>query len=145
MTELPRREFLVEVEAFGVADAKVPAWATRYHAGAVSAGNLVFLAGCDGSTGGAASLSVEQQIVAALDKVKAAMARAGSSLGKVVKTTLMLRDLDDYAAMRATMLAYYTQHAPRLVAHPPASTFMQVPAIGDDPNARFQNDAIGVT
>ena len=52
MTELPRREFLIEVEAFGVADAKAPGWATHYHAGAVSAGNLLFLSGCDGSAAG---------------------------------------------------------------------------------------------
>ena len=65
-------------------------------------------------------------------------------MNKVVKTTLMLRDLDDYAVMRATELAYYQRHAPYLVAHPPACTFMQVPAIGDDPDARFQIDAIGV-
>jgi 2-iminobutanoate/2-iminopropanoate deaminase len=145
MTELPRREFLIEVEAFGVADAKAPGWATRYHAGAVSAGNLLFLSGCDGSAGAeVASRSIEQQIVAALDKVRAAMERAGSSMNKIVKTTVMLRRLEDYPAMRSTELAYYKQHAPHLVAHPPACTFMQVPAIGDDPNALFQIDAIGV-
>jgi 2-iminobutanoate/2-iminopropanoate deaminase len=143
MTELPRREFLIEVEAFGVADAKAPGWATRYDAGAASAGSLIFLSGCDGSAG-AEALSIERQVVVALDKVKAAMERAGSSLNKVVKTTLMLRDIDDYAAMRATELEYYRRHAPHLVARPPACTFMQVPAIGDDPNARFQIDAVGV-
>jgi enamine deaminase RidA (YjgF/YER057c/UK114 family) len=143
MTELPRREFLIEVEAFGVADAKAPGWATRYHAGVAAAGNLLFLSGCDGSAG-AEARSIERQIVAALDKVKAAMERARSSMDNVVKTTLMLRDLDDYSTMRATELAYYQQHAPYLVAHPPACTFMQVPAIGDDRNVRFQIDAIGV-
>ncbi len=60
-------------------------------------------------------------------------------MSKVVKTTLMLRDLDDYAAMRATELAYYRQHAPSLVDYPPASTFMQVPAIGDDPARAISN------
>ena len=145
MTELPRREFLIEVEALGVADAKAPGWATRYHAGAVAAGKLLFLSGCDGSAGETVvSRSIEQQTVAALDKLRAAMERAGSSLNRVVKTTLMLRDLDGYPAMRATELAYYRQHAPQLVAHPPASTFMQVPAIGDDPDALFQIDAIGL-
>jgi len=144
MTELPRREFLIEVEALGVADAKARGWATRYHTGAVSAGNLLFVSGCDGSAGGVVSRSIEEQIVAALDKVRAAMQRAGSSMNKVVKTTLMLRDLDDYPAMQETELAYYRQHAPQLIANPPASTFMQVPAISDDPNTRFQIDAIGV-
>jgi enamine deaminase RidA (YjgF/YER057c/UK114 family) len=142
MTELPRREFLIEVEAFGVADAEAPGWATRYDAGVVSAGNLLFLSGCGASGTGAGS--IEQQVVAALDKVKAAMERGGSSLDKIVKTTLMLRSLDDYSAMRAAELAYYRRHAPQLVTRPPASTFMHVPAIGDDTHARFQIDAIGV-
>jgi 2-iminobutanoate/2-iminopropanoate deaminase len=145
VSELPRREFLIEVEAFGVADGKAPGWAPRYHAGAASAGNLLFVSGCHGSSGGrAASGAIEGQVVAALDKVRAAMERAGSSLDKVVKTTLMLRALDAYPAMRAAELAYYRQHAPQLVATPPASTFMQVAAIGDDPDALFQIDAIGV-
>ena len=144
MTELPRREFLIEVEAFGVADVNAPGWATHYHPGAVSAGNLLFLSGCDGSAGGVSSPAIEPQIVAALDKVRAAMQRAGSSMSKIVKTTLMLRDLDDYPAMRATELAYYQQHAPQLVARPPASTFMQAPVIGDDPHVRFQIDVTGV-
>ena len=145
MTELPRPEFLIEVEAFGVADAKVPGWETRYRAGAASAGNLLFLSGCGSAANGEnASRSIEQQTTAALDKLRAATEGAGSSLDKVIKTTLMLRDLGDYSAMRATELAYYRQHAPPLVVSPPASTFMQVPAIGDDPHARFQIDAIGV-
>jgi enamine deaminase RidA (YjgF/YER057c/UK114 family) len=141
VTELPRREFLIEVEAFGVADARAPGWATRYSPGAASAGNLVFLSGCDGSGG---SRPIEQQVVAALDKLRAALQSAGTSLGKLVKTTLLLRDLRDYEPMRATELAYYRLHAPELIAHPPASTFTQVPMIGDDPDARFQIDAIGL-
>jgi 2-iminobutanoate/2-iminopropanoate deaminase len=143
--ELPRREFLIEVEAFGVADANMPAWARHYGTGVVSAGNLLFLSGCDGSTSaGVVPRSIEQQIVGALDKIKAAMERAGSSLNKVVKTTLMLLDRNDYPAMRATELAYYRQHAPQLVVNPPATTFMQARSIGDDPNVLFQIDAIGV-
>jgi len=145
MTELPRREFLIEVEAFGVADAKALGWTMHYPAGAVSAGNLLFLSGCSGMADGEnASRSIEEQTTTALDKIRAAMEGAGSSMNKVIKTTLMLRDLGDYAVMRATELAYYQRHAPQLVVNPPASTFMQVPAIGDDPHARFQIDAIGV-
>ncbi|HET8697607.1 MAG TPA: RidA family protein [Gammaproteobacteria bacterium] len=145
VSELPRREFLVEVEAFGVADGNAPGWNTRYHVGAASAGKLLFVSGCrDSAAGGPASGPIERQVAAALDEVKAAMERAGSSLDKVVKTTLLLRDRHDYPAMRAAELAYYRRHAPQLVAAPPASTFMQVAAIGDDPAARFEMDAIGV-
>jgi 2-iminobutanoate/2-iminopropanoate deaminase len=143
MTELPRPEFLIEVEAFGVGDAKV--WPTRRFPGAASVGHLLFLSGCDGSASGAsASPSIEQQVATAFDKVRAAMESAGSSLGKLVKTTTMLLHSADYAAARAAELAYYRRHAPELVANPPASTCMQVPAIGGDSAARVVIDAIGV-
>ncbi|HET8696157.1 MAG TPA: RidA family protein, partial [Gammaproteobacteria bacterium] len=113
--------------------------------GAASAGKLLFVSGCrDSAAGGPASGPIERQVAAVLDEVKAAMERAGSSLDKVVKTTLLLRDRHDYSAMRAAELAYYRRHAPQLVAAPPVSTFMQVAAIGDDPAARFEMDAIGV-
>lgn len=152
MKELPRPEFLVEVEAFGVADRTAPDWKMtcysghKYASSAVAAGKLVFLSGCDGSnpdTGEIDTDDVEQQIIAALDKVKAAMERAGSSMNKVVKTMMMLKRLEDYPAMRRTELEYYQKHAPQLVTNPPVCTFMQLPAITNE-RALFQIDATGI-
>ena len=152
VSELPRREFLVEVEAFGVVDKRALGWATKYYpgnkdaSGAVSAGNLLFLSGCDGSnpnTGEVETDVVEQQIIVALDKVKAAMDGAGSSMDKVVKTVAMLRHLEDYPKMRKTELQYYQKHAPHLVDNPPASTFLQLPCI-TSPETLFQIDVTGV-
>ena len=150
MSELPRREFLIEVEAFGVADATVPGWATRFHPGgadaasAASAGDLLFLSGCDGTDAdGTAPDGIEGEVHAALDKVRAALGRAGSSLDKIVKTTLMLRRLADYPEMRAAEADYYRRHAPALVADPQASTFMQLPTIGTG-DASFQIDVTAV-
>ena len=149
---LPRPEFLVEVEAFGVVDKTAPNWTTNYTPGSpyasagVSAGNLLFLSACDGSnpeTGEIETNDVERQIIVALDKVTAALASAGSSMDKVVKTVLMLRRLEDYPKMRKTELAYYQKHAPRLVANPPASTFIQLPII-TGPEALFQIDVTAV-
>jgi enamine deaminase RidA (YjgF/YER057c/UK114 family) len=152
VSELPRPEFLVEVEAFGVADNTGPAWTMKnypggkYAAAAVSAGNLLFLSGCDGSdprTGDMASDGVEQQVTQALDKVRTAMEEAESSMAGVVKTTMMLRNIDDYPKMRKTELEYYEKHAPHLVSNPPVSTFVQLPAI-TSPEALFQIDVTGV-
>ncbi len=152
VSELPRPEFLVEVEAFGVAGGADPAWALKnypggaYAAAAVSAGNLVFVSGCDGSdpgTGAMAADGVTGQITQALDKVRAAMDRAGSSMDRMLKTSMMLKNIDDYPIMRETELAYYEKHAPRLVSHPPVSTFMQLPAI-TSPEALFQIDVTGI-
>jgi hypothetical protein len=55
---------------------------------------------------------------------------------------MMLRRLDDYATMRRTEVSYYEKHAPQLVAKPPVSTFLQLPAI-TRPEALFQIDVIG--
>ncbi len=150
--ELPRPEFLVEVEAFGVANERSPDWATTFYPGstaaasAVSAGKLLFLSACDGAnpeTGELETDSVEQQIIVALDKVRAAMEQAGSSMDRIVKTLMMLRHLEDYATMRKTELEYYEQHAPHLVSHPPVSTFVQLPGI-TGPKTLFQIDVTAV-
>jgi len=134
-SSLARPEFLIEVEAFGVRDSKAPHWDVAYHAGdreassSSAAGKLLFLSGCDGAdpkTGKVATDVVEEQIRTALDKVKAALERAGSSLDKVVKTFMLLNRLEDYPKMRKTEVEYYERHAPYLVAHPPVSTFLQL-------------------
>ena len=145
---LARPEFLVEVEAFGVIDQKAPGWTTRYHAGSqetsgsASAGNLLFLSGCDGSnpkTGRMEKRLIEEQLNIALDKVKAALEGAGSSMEKIVKTFMLLRHLEDYRKMRKTEVEYYLKHAPHLVENPPVSTFMQLSSL-TNPEALFEID-----
>ncbi len=112
----------------------------------VSAGKLLFLSGCDGSNPDNGEMEtdiVEQQIIVALNKVRVALERAGSSMDKVVKTLMMLRNLEDYPKMRKTEVEYYQQHAPHLVSNPPVSTFVQLPSI-TSPAALFQIDVTAV-
>ncbi|MAF46890.1 MAG: RidA family protein [Rhodospirillales bacterium] len=146
--ELPRPEFLVEVEGWGVVDRTAPGWTTKFYPGSkdaaavVAAGNLLFLSACDGSdpkSGGVETDVVEEQIIVALDKVRATLEAAGSSLDKMVRNLMMLRHLDDYPKMRKTEVEYYEKHAPHLVAKPPVSTFLQLPAISG-PGTLFQID-----
>lgn len=149
--ELPRPEFLVEVEAFGVTDRMAPGWTTYYHpgsteaSGSASVGKLLFLSGCDGLNpdDGAMAATVERQVTAALGKVRARLDKAGSAMDKVIKTVVMLRHLNDYPKMRATELEYFRNHAPRLVSNPPVSTFMQLPAAKSG-QALFQIDVTAV-
>jgi enamine deaminase RidA (YjgF/YER057c/UK114 family) len=137
VSELPRPEFLIEVEAFAVADAAVPGWTVQRRAGAaaaaesVTAGGLVFLSACEGNPDG----SIAREAATALDRLGDALARAGSSFGKVVKITLMLSDADDYAEMQSTLDAY-------LEPQQAARTFLGVRAIPG--GARFQVDAVAV-
>jgi len=94
----------------------------------VVVGDLVFLSGMSGrtmETGDVASDDVREQMLVALDKVRAALEEAGSSLDNIVKTVIYLKDVKDYDLMRATERDYYQKYAPGLIEEPPASTFMQ--------------------
>jgi enamine deaminase RidA (YjgF/YER057c/UK114 family) len=152
VSSLALPEFLVEVEAFGVINQKAPGWATKYYPGSkeasssASAGKLLFLSGYDGSnpkTGKMETTAIDQQINIALDKVKAALERAGSSMGKVVKTFMLLKRLEDYPKMRKAEVEYYQKHAPQLVDSPPVSTFMQLTSM-TNPGALFEVDVTAV-
>jgi len=85
----------------------------------------------------------EEQMIIALDKVKMAMEEAGSSMNNVVRTLMLLKNLEDYPRMRKTELEYYQKHAPFLVDNPPASTFMQVASLAK-PEFLVEIDVIGV-
>lgn len=93
----------------------------------VVVGDLVFLSGMSGrtmETGDVSSDDVKEQMLVALDKVRAALEEAGSSMDHIVKTTIYLKDVKDYQLMRDTEWEYWRQHAPGLVEEPPASTFV---------------------
>ncbi len=141
-------EFLVEVEGFGVVDKKVPGWPTHYFQGSrevsnsASAGRLLFLSGCDGSdpkTGRMETKDFEEQVRRAFGKVKAALEQAGSSMDKIIKTFMLLNDLDNYPRMRKAEVEFYEEHAPYLVEKPPVSTFMTLNSLAH-PEALFEVD-----
>jgi len=46
-------------------------------------------------------------------------------MNNIIKTLMLLKNLEDYPIMRKTELEYYQKHAPLLVEQPPASTFMK--------------------
>ena len=79
---------------------------------AVVAGNLVFLSGqipIDPKTGefvaGGASEQTRQNIL----NIKNVLEEAGSSLEKVVKATVFLKDLNDFAAMNAVYKEFFDE------------------------------------
>lgn len=94
---------------------------------AVSYGDLIFASGqiplrFDGSL-------VEQEITAQAEQVfaniKAVLAAAGSDLSKVIKATVFLADMNDFAAMNAV----YSQHMPEPY---PARSTIQVARLPRD-------------
>lgn len=107
-------------------------------------GDLVFLSGSSGrtmETGEVSSDNVKEQMLVALDKIRAALEEAGSSMNSIVKTVIYLKRLEDYQLMRDTELEYYKKYAPKLVDEPPASTFMQ-PASLSKPSMLIEIDII---
>jgi 2-iminobutanoate/2-iminopropanoate deaminase len=94
----------------------------------VVVGNLVFLSGSSGrtmETGDVSSDNVVDQMIVALDKIRAALTEAGTSMDNIVKTVIYLKRLEDYNLMRQTEKEYWAKYCPRLLEEPPASTFMQ--------------------
>jgi 2-iminobutanoate/2-iminopropanoate deaminase len=110
----------------------VHAGAGKY-AAAVVVGNLVFLSGMTAQSeadGSCLAGTIEEQVTACLDKVRLHLEEVGSLLENVVKDLIILKNIEHYQRMRATELAFYQKHAPRLVREPPASTIFQPATLG---------------
>ena len=117
----------------------------KYAAGIV-VGNIAFLSGMTPQStedGSCLTVGVEAQVFACLDKVRAVLEEMGSSMENIVKTIILLKDLEYYQQMRAAELKYYQEYAPRLVSEPPASTYVQ-PAILARPEFLVEFDVTAV-
>jgi len=88
---------------------------------AIVAGELVFTAGQLGLKPGDTAIEgdITQQTEQALANVQAILEEAGSSMDKLVKTSVFLVDLDDFQAMNAV-------YAERVGDRPPARSTFQV-------------------
>jgi 2-iminobutanoate/2-iminopropanoate deaminase len=113
---------------------------------AVAVGDLVFLSGSSGrtiETGEVSSDNLADQMKVALDKIRASLTEAGTSMDNIVKTTIMLKRIEDYNLMRQTEREYWQKYAPRLIEEPPASTFIQ-PMSLSKPNMLVEIDVIAM-
>jgi len=89
---------------------------------AIRSGNLLFTAGqipLDPATGQVVAGGIAEQTTRVLENLKAILEAAGSSLAQVVKTTVFLKDFNDFEAMNAVYGAYL---APEGVSAPARST-----------------------
>lgn len=106
-----------------------------YSAG-VKAGNLVFSAGqlgIDPASGEFVSGGIEAQTQKALENLSAVLEAAGSSLGRVVKTTVFLKDMNDFGAMNGVYGQFFTENYPARsavqVARLPKDGLVEIEAI----------------
>lgn len=84
------------------------------YAQAVRTGGLVFTSGqipVDPRTGAVAP-DLEGQAVQALENVKNLLAAAGCGMDDVVKTTVFLTDMNDFAALNAVYARYFREPFP---------------------------------
>lgn len=92
---------------------------------AVTAGSLVFVSGQLGLVPGTGLMiegGVEAQARQCLENLKAVLDAAGSSMGGVVKTTVFLADMADFAAVNGVYGEFF-------LSAPPARACVEVAAL----------------
>ena len=92
---------------------------------AIQAGGFLFVSGqipLDPATGALVPGGAAEQATRALESLRAILEAAGSGLGRVVKTTIYLTDLGDFAAVNAVYAGFFP-------AEPPARATVQVAAL----------------
>jgi 2-iminobutanoate/2-iminopropanoate deaminase len=82
---------------------------------AVRVGNMLYLSGQVGALPGTRSLAaggIEGQTRQTMENIKAVLEYAGSSMGRVVKCTVFLGDIADYAQMNAVYASFFPDRPP---------------------------------
>lgn len=120
-----------------ISSPKIPQVKAPYSIG-VRTGNLVFTAGQLGlhpETKQLVEGGIEAETRQALENLKAILEAAGSSLENVIKTTIFVRDLADFAQLNTIYAQYFTSNYP-------ARTTVQAAAL--PLGAAVEIEAIGV-
>jgi 2-iminobutanoate/2-iminopropanoate deaminase len=95
---------------------------------AVKANGFLFVSGqvaLDPKSGMMSSGTIAEQTERVLQNLKGIVEAAGSSLSHVVKTTVFLKDMDDFAGMNEVYAKFFT-------AAPPARSTVQVARLPKD-------------
>ena len=81
---------------------------------AVRVGTLLFLSGKLGTdaSGRVVPGGIAAETRQAMENIKTALERYGSSLDQVVKVTVMLADMAEWAAMNEVYVSYFRAHLP---------------------------------
>jgi 2-iminobutanoate/2-iminopropanoate deaminase len=89
------------------------------YAQGVRVGNLIFTAGqggLDPVTGQVVPGGIKEQTERTIANLKAVLEAGGSSLGQVVKATVFLKDMNDFAAMNAVYASFFASDSDTLPA-----------------------------
>ncbi len=108
---------------------------------AIKVGHLVYTAGqvaIDPATGKLIDGDIKAQTDLVLRNLRAVLEAAGSSLADVVKTTVFLNDIGDYAAMNEVYAQYFSEGKPARSAFAvdklPLGALIEIEAVGFIPD-----------
>lgn len=103
---------------------------------AIQMGNLLFLSGqvpINPATGDLVEGGIQEQARQSLTNLKAILNEAGTNMGAVVKTTVFLKNMDDFAAMNEVYAQFFQQPYPARsavqVAKLPKDVLVEIEAI----------------
>lgn len=105
---------------------------------AIKAGGLVFASGqipLDPATGEVIAGDIKAQTNQAIKNLGAVLEAAGSSLDKVVKTTLFIKDMNEFAQINEVYAGYFREN-------PPARSTVEAARLPKD--VRFEIEAIAL-
>lgn len=106
----------------------------------ISTGSMVFTSGqlpVDPETG-LMSEAIEVQAYQSLENVRAIIEASGLAVKDIVKTTVFVKDLNDFAAVNAVYEAFFTKHAGAF----PARSCVEVARLPKD--AKIEIEALAV-
>ena len=102
-----------------ISTSNAPAAIGPYSQG-IQAGSTLFVSGqlpIDPATGAFAGEDIASQTRQSLTNIKNILAAAGASMNDVVKTTVMLKNIGDFAAMNAVYAEFFTEPFPARAAY----------------------------
>lgn len=119
-----------------IATTEAPAAIGPYSQGVAASGTAVFVSGqipLDPVTGSVAGGEITVQARQVFRNVRAVLKAAGAELSDVVKTTVFLADMNDFAAMNAVYTEFFAENCPARsavqVARLPKDVKIEVEAI----------------
>ena len=102
-----------------IATTNAPAAIGPYSQG-VDTGSLVFVSGqlpIDPATGEFAGADIAAQTRQSLNNIKSILEANGMTMANVVKTTVLLEDISEFAAMNAVYAEFFTEPYPARAAY----------------------------
>lgn len=96
-----------------------PAAVGPYSQAVVGKGRILFVSGqlpINPATGKFAGNDIDSQTKQSLENVKAVLQAAGMEMSDVVKTTVLLKDINDFSAMNQIYSGYFTGEYPARAA-----------------------------